>query len=262
MKSKFSILLVVILILISITSCSNNKSSSKQKNSISTTSNINLSTNNTTPSSTTITSTSSNNNNENSNLSSNTENNTAINQYKAILENKTAFFSTDNKKNRYLNDFLANNGIYSTTLTISHFTVLDMDSDGIPEVVLELSVSDSPQFYEVLHYMNGKVFGYLKTYRSLEMLKTDGTFISSGGALDNEYGTLLFNTSTSNINVLGDMQSKQSTTGTTVSYFINNKSVTKENFDSFAQKQDEKKDATWYDFTKNNIMNLENLISN
>ena len=43
-----------------------------------------------------------------------------------------------------------------------------MDGDEVPEVVLELSVDNNPEFYEVLHYMDDTVYGYNITYRGLE----------------------------------------------------------------------------------------------
>ncbi len=51
-----------------------------------------------------------------------------------------------------------------------------MDGDKVREVVLELSVGNKPAFYEVLHYMDDTVYGYLIVYRGLEGLKEDGTF--------------------------------------------------------------------------------------
>jgi hypothetical protein len=204
------------------------------------------------------------NNSESSNskVSSDIENSNAISAYKSVLENKAQFFSTDNKKNRYLNDFLANNGGYGTSLTVSNFTVLDMDGDGIPDVVLELSVgTDNPQFYEVLHYMNGEVYGYLQVYRGLESLKVDGTSVGSSGAYDNECGKLIFNTTGCDTNVLGYMKSNQSKSGITISYFINNKPVTKDEFNVFENEQNAKKDVTWNEFSQDNIENLENLVS-
>ena len=65
-----------------------------------------------------------------------------------------------------------------------HFTVLDIDGDKIPEVVLELSIGNNPQDFEVLHYMNGAVYGYNIAYRGLMELKTDETFRYSNGASD------------------------------------------------------------------------------
>lgn len=180
-------------------------------------------------------------------------NNSELEAYKAVLQNKANFFSTDNKKNLYLNDFLTNKEIYGTTFKVTHFTVLDMDGDKAPEVVLELSVGDEPEFYEVLHYINGIVYGYLIVYRGLEELKSDGTFHFSSGAADNGWGKLRFESSDFKTDILGYSKSSQGDVNLTISYFINNKPVTKESFDSFTNEQSRKKDAVWYEFSQNNI---------
>lgn len=180
-------------------------------------------------------------------------NNSVLEAYKAVLQNKTEFFSTDNKKKKFLNDFLTNREIYGTIFKVTHFAVIDMDGDKIPEVVLELSVGDEPQFYEVLHNMKDTVYGYLIVYRGLEGLKADGTFSFSSGAADNGWGKLRFESNALKTDILGYSKSSQGNTNLTISYFINNKPVTKESFDSFINEQSGKKDAVWYEFSQNNI---------
>jgi uncharacterized protein YecT (DUF1311 family) len=203
----------------------------------------------------TVTTTPSDSKNEAINTKQPSENNKnlAMNAYKAVLQNKAEFYSTDNKKNIYLNDFLTNKKLYDTTLKVTRFAVLDMDGDKIPEVVLELTAGDYPEFYEILHYMDDKVYGYFKVYRGLEMLKVDGTFWSSGGASDNECGKLRFNSNAYETDVLGYMKSSQDNGNLTISYSINNKPVTKEAFDSFTKEQNGKKGVDWYELSESNI---------
>ena len=173
--------------------------------------------------------------------------------YNAVLQNKAEFFSTDNKKNLYLKDFLTNQEIYGTNFDVTHFSVIDMDGDKAPEVVLELSVGGEPEFYEVLHYMNDSVYGYLIVYRGLEGLKADGTFRFSSGAADNGWGKLRFESTACTTDMLGYSQSSQGDNTLTVSYFIDNESVTKESFDSFDNVQSGKDDAVWYEFSQGNV---------
>lgn len=188
---------------------------------------------------------------------SKTENNKnylVLEAYKAVLQNKVNFFSKDNKKNLYLNDFLTNEEIYGAIFKVTHFTVLDLDGDKIPEVVLELSVgNNSPMCFEVLHYMNGEVYGYNIVYRGLEELKTDGTFRYSNGASDYGCGKLRFESNAYKTDILGYCKSSESNNGTTISYFINNKPVTEESFNSFMKEEHEKKDVVRYEFSQKNI---------
>ncbi len=179
--------------------------------------------------------------------------NPVLEAFNAVLQDKAEFVSTDSKKNLYLNDFLTNKEIYETVFNITHFTVLDMDGDKVPEVVLELSVGGNPQFYEVLHYMNDTIYGYLITYRGLTGLKADGTFGFSSGAADNGVGKLKFESDAFKTDKLGYSQSSQGDTDLTISYFINNEPVTKESYDSFQNEQSGKKDAVWYEFSQKNI---------
>lgn len=148
MRLKIISVFLVFLLSISFTACSNNKDSSNLDNK-----------------------------SESAKIQLSSEDNKsfAMEAYKAVLQNKAEFFSTDNKKNVYLNDFLTNEEIYGTVFKLTHFTVLDMDGDGTPEVILELTVGNYVEFYEVLHYMNNKVNGYIQVLRGFGNLKTDGT---------------------------------------------------------------------------------------
>lgn len=262
MKTKIISILLVFILSISITGCSssnlnNTSSSSSTSNTNSAyTTNSNKSTGSSVPTSPSSTPSDSKSENRATQVSTN---NSILEAYKAVLQNKAEFFSTDNKKKLYLNDFLTNKEIYGTIFKVSHFTVLDMDGDKTPEIVLELSVGDEPQFYEILHYKNDVVYGYLIVYRGLEELKADGTFRFSSGAADNGFGKLSFDLNASKTEMLAYSKSSQSDGNLTLSYFINNKPVTKEAFDSFSKEQSKKKAAVWYEFTQKNI---ENQLSN
>ncbi len=173
--------------------------------------------------------------------------------YKAVLLNDAEFFSVDNNKSLTLNDFLTNKELYATVFKATRFTVLDMDGDQVPEIVLELSVNDYPEFYEILHYADNTVYGYNIVYRGLEALKADGTYLYSNGAADTGYGRLKFQSTALETEILGYTQSSQSNDTITLSYFIDNKPVTKEQYDSFIKEQDEKAEPVWHEFTQTNV---------
>lgn len=248
MKTKIISMLLVFLLSISITGCLGTKNRLNLNNSSSTINNN-------------ISSTSLDSNSE-SLKSQILSNKSALEAYKAVLQNKSEFFSTDNKKKLYLYDFLTDKEIYRTVFRATHFTVLDMDGDNEPEVILELSVGDEPEFYEVLHYMNDTVYGYLIVYRGLEELKADGTFRYSNGAADNGFGKLKFQSDAFKTDILGYSKSSQGNTNLTITYFINNKQVAKEAFDSFANQQSGKKHAVWHEFSQSNIENEINTSQN
>jgi len=226
MKSKIISILLVFLLSISVTACSNNKDSSNLD---------------------------SKSESAKTQLSSEDNKSLAMEAYKAVLQNKAEFFSTDNKKNVYLNDFLTNEEIYGTVFKLSHFTVLDMDGDGIPEVVLELTVGNYVEFYEVLHYMDDKVNGYSQVLRGFENLKKDGTVRYSNSAFNNGYRKLSLETDACEDDILGYHNTESNNDVVTRTYFIDNKPATEESYNAFAKEQDEKKDAVWYEFSQENI---------
>lgn len=187
--------------------------------------------------------------------------NSSLEAYASVLRNELEYYSTDNQQRVYLNDFLADNGVYEISLQVTDFAVLDMDGDNVPEVVLELSVGSSPEFYEVFHYMSGKVYGYLITYRGLQELKSDGTFLFSSGAADYGWGILAFQTSGFTTEPIGYSLSNQDGENLTVSYYIDNERVTKEAFDSAMDEQSTKGDAVWYDYDLNDIEDIQSKTS-
>lgn len=184
--------------------------------------------------------------------------NESLEMYKAVLQNKKQFFSTGDffsgdKKALYLDDLLKNaEDTENPALKILHFTVLDMDGDKAPEVVLELSMGgEYPDFYEVLHIMNGSVYGYNIAARGLEELKTDGTLLYSNGASDWGISKLTFMADTYEYHDIAYCRSSED--GTTELYFINNEAVKSEAFNSFTKKQGEKAGVVWHEFTDKNI---------
>jgi hypothetical protein len=239
MKSRIIIVLFILLLSILITACSSNKSSS------------NIPANNLDVNNITITATPTSIPTLSPIVTTN-EKYLAMEAYKAILQNEGDFFSSDDNNNILLSDFLKEY-FPSQQLKLTHFTIIDMDDDKIPEVVLELSVDDNPTCYEILHYSNEQVYGYNFVYRGLEQLKTDGTFWASSGAADNECDKLKFNSSAYESITLAYSESKQDSNGMTISYYVNGQPVTKEAFDSFVQKQDAKDDVVWYELSQSNI---------
>jgi Uncharacterized protein conserved in bacteria len=226
MKSKIIGVLIVFLLSISITACSNNKGNSTADNK---------------------------SESNKTQLSAVDNKALALEAYKEVLLNKVEFFSADNKKNVYINDFLTNKEIYGTVFTLSRFTLLDMDSDEIPEVVLELKVDNHVEFYEVLHYINNEVNGNIQVQRGFKNLKTDGTMSYSNSAFNNGYMKLSFETNSSEAHILGYHNSENKDNVVTQTYFIDNKPATQEAYNAFTKEQEEKKDAVWYNFSQENI---------
>ncbi|MFT3983179.1 MAG: hypothetical protein QM697_04700 [Lachnospiraceae bacterium] len=178
----------------------------------------------------------------------------AADAYKAVLQNETGFISTEDNREAFLSDFLSRNSEFEGTYQITRFAVLDMDADHTPEVILELSLNDSPEQYEILRCSDGTVYGHNFVYRDIEMLKADGTYTYANGAADVGVTKILsFHAGSVETETLGYTQSDFSGDEIKISYFVHNAAVTKETFDSFYDEQNEKKDVQWYEFSPENI---------
>ncbi len=263
------IVFLVFLLSITVTACSHNKSDSNptnasitSRNETSITSNAPStnapSTNAVSDSNTWKTASSVTMDNKNDSVlakapSDNTTNVTgmALKAYKAVLQNKSEFYSNDENKNIYFKDFLVNNDEFGCSFKILHFAVLGMDDNKIPGVVIELGIGshDYAGFYEVLHYADGKVYGDIFPIRCLEDVKDDGTFISSGSASDNSCEKLKFQGSICGADEIA-YEKRQDNIEV---YFIDNKEVTSDEFDSFKNEQNAKKEPTWCEFSQDNI---------
>lgn len=179
----------------------------------------------------------------------------ALEAYKDVLENKSEFYSTQDKKDVLLSDFfvdLGNSVGSNVNFKATHFAILDMDGDKVPEVVVEVSLY-SPVYFEILHFMNGTVYGYNIPHLGFEMLKSDGTFWSLEGTSGSRCETLIFNSNTYETDVLAYIESSNIENNINVSYFINNNSVTKESFMTYMYEHKQKPNAPWHEFSQANI---------
>jgi hypothetical protein len=181
------------------------------------------------------------------------ERNSTIEAYKKVLQNEVAFFDVfgrtpDKKEKVYLQEFLAGMS-RDYPAKITHFTILDMDGDEIPEVVLKIKISGA-DFREVLHYYDGEVYGYLFGIRSLGGLKTDGTFFGSGGVASTYCRKLQFSKNTAETVTLAYSTPLP---GNNVAYFINIDPVSAEAFRSFIDGQRAKEDVVWYEFSPEDV---------
>ena len=130
------------------------------------------------------------NNITNTTTNSNTTQNTSTDTKQLLLNvmnNKQKFIDEDNNE-VYFKDFKI---VENQTAKVDKYAFVDMDKDGTEELVI-YTTSDYGA-YVILHYENNKVYGYMIGVRSLENLKTDGSFMGSSGANSNEYSRMTFN---------------------------------------------------------------------
>ncbi len=131
----------------------------------------------------------------------------------------------------------------------------DLDGDGENEVVLWLQINGASDYgFEILHEQNGEIYGYTLQYRTFMNLKTDGTFLFSGGAADSGIGKISF--SETGYSIIGQAYSQSeydANNELTVQYFVNDASCSEDEFHDAMNAWEQKTDVEWYDLSESNI---------
>jgi len=176
----------------------------------------------------------------------------ALVAYMHVLLDQRKFFSWTANKNlsiNQLNQTVSDDSDVAAKAT--KFTLIDLDNDGVPEVVLRLTVNGNDHYGTVvLFYRDGVVQGHTIWYRQLFELKADGTFSFSGGASDHGFGTLDLSKIMWSIDEITYCESDTETDN--VLFFVNKESATRDEFNMAIFKQMEKADAKWHELTDDN----------
>ena len=139
-------------------------------------------------------------------------------------------------------------------IKIWNFSVVDLDRDGEAEVILlVVGAAGDMGGNMILHQIGDKVYGYICNNRTLEELKTDGTFGFSDptGIAEGGIGEII---DFSEIGYTMDKISYGSGTHEGWDTFImDHEPATEEEYFDAADTQSGKPDAEWYDFTNENI---------
>lgn len=113
----------------------------------------------------------------------------------AVLNNEKTFI-TENGEAVLLQNYLTSHSIPSLSSPIEYVFV-DFDEDKVDELVI--NISSDYGLYLVLHYNGFDIYGYEFGIRSLNVLKTDGSFIGSNGAASTYYCRLTFEDNNANV---------------------------------------------------------------
>ena len=145
-------------------------------------------------------------------------------------------------------------GADDASMKIWDFAVVDLDRDGEDEVILfVVGVAGDMGGKLILHQIDGKVYGYTCDNRTLEELKTDGTFGFSDptGVAEGGIGEIV------DFTEFGYTMDKISYGSGTHegwdTFIVDHEPATEEEYFDVANKQSEKPDAEWYGFTNENI---------
>jgi hypothetical protein len=177
-------------------------------------------------------------------ISCGNQNNTLIDMFIDILESNTGYVYQD--KNIYLNDMFADSGVYMYHIQVLEFSIIDMNDDGVPEVVLSISVPLEDKI--VLHYENGVIYGYEFSVRGMNCLTKNGKFTSSSGAGNWSINKVRFSSGSYEIDEL--CRSESNADGNI--YYVNNEEVSTDEFWLFMEEKT-KESAEWYPFSADTI---------
>lgn len=138
--------------------------------------------------------------------------------YLAVLNGESDFFLMPNdtgygpEQKTQMN--IKKMDIEGTSLNVNQPTsisFIDAENDGLLEPVVAVNVTDSTgqsmideYGYVILHYFQGRVYGYFHIYRGLEALTEFGSFWASGGATDGAEFTISFQDEQEVLTVTGE----------------------------------------------------------
>lgn len=173
--------------------------------------------------------------------------------FKAVLLNKQTLLCTDKSPYNDLdyewNGYLKELVYDSNPIKTPQFAVVDLDGDGVSEVVL--AIEDYNGFI-ILRYKENKVYGFIVSYRSMYNLKADGSFMTSSGSSDTSVSKVLFIGNTffqdDIVNSVGGTPD--------ITYFIYDKPIDKDTFDKHLDSFDSLPDVEWHDYSKQAIDHL------
>ena len=171
-----------------------------------------------------------------------------LNAYQDILDNNILMYNTNTDKKMYLCDYLN-----ETELSISKYSIIDMNGDNNPEMVVWLSrgtlscATNENWSFLILRNSDDLVYAYELAYRTFFELKNDGTFMYSNSSSDYGVGKMDFLNAKYAINKIAYSESVDNTQKT--SYVIENRSVSKEEFEVYIAEQNKKDAAIWQEYT-------------
>lgn len=164
-------------------------------------------------------------------------------EFENILDNKSLLYDADTNEKMYIKDFLSNR-----QLVMSKYSTVDLNGDSIPEVVGWLSrMADDYLGFLVIHYEDDMVYAYELAYRAFNNLKNDGTFSFSGSVSDYGIGEMEFLSGTYKVNKIAYSENEYGTQK--VLYYINDRSVSKKDFEAYLHKQTQKRNVEWNEIT-------------
>lgn len=136
--------------------------------------------------------------------------------------------------------------IFESPLKFDTFCVADLDADGYPEIILELSDYFG---FELLRYENGVVYGFPFVFRAMLDATLEGDIYGSSGAADNGWYKIRFFADRYEETETCRMQSN----GDDIQYFIGDTEVSSRDYRNYEDQIMQKKRPLWMEYTPDHI---------
>ena len=176
---------------------------------------------------------------------------TTENIFQSVLENKASFTLASSKENVLLSEYKANTG-YS----VKKYTVLDLNDDRDPEMVLWLGYGTNDYAgFLVLHRDGDTVYAHSFPYRGFNGLNGDGVYTSSSSAFNMSILKLDFDGDTCTETVLARREGDGSLES--IKYYIADREVKKDEFESYYKRYDSRSIPDWYSSDIETITNID-----
>lgn len=165
-----------------------------------------------------------------------------LNERTLLCTDKSPYNNLDHEWNGYLNELAYD----SNPIKTPKFAVVDLDGDGVSEVVL--AIEDYSGFI-ILRYRESKVYGFIVSYRSMYNLKADGSFMTSSSSSDISVSKMLFIG-----NTFFQVDMINSVGGTPdITYFLHDMTIDKYTFNKHLDWFDSLPEVEWHDYSKQAI---------
>lgn len=150
-----------------------------------------------------------------------------------VLNNEEKFIGDENsgssEEEIYFKDF----NIYGNKLSFKEYTYVDLNQDGIVELICKTEFTTDPNI--IFHYEEDKIYEY--TVHNMQDIKTDGTYCNFLTDLAYGYNEMIFIKRMWGWITLAEKKDDN--------YLIDNKNVSKQEFEKFEEKQNKKENIKW-----------------
>ena len=151
---------------------------------------------------------------------------------------------------------------YSARVELGKLAVIDLDKDGVNELVVWPEGDDEYLYsvvgYAILRRQGDEVYGYNPVYRAFGLLKSDGTFHWSNSSFNWGTGSARF---TNDGFEVEDITWCEIHSEADKRYFVDGLKATREEFEAATAAQDAKPDPVWYVFEDGQILKADQLSS-